>query len=221
MRIKEIHLLTPRLEAIKTFYSQQLGLEIIRETQNSITFLSGSNSITFTKTDQKTYPYHFAFNIPSGSVRECYAFFHDKLDFIPNVEDENLQPPVYDFSGWKAEALYFFDPDQNILEFIARNPIEQKLEGTFGFKDVLYISEMGIVNDGCFDYAKGIKEKYGLDDFIRSKGRDDFYAMGDDEGLLILVKNDRIWYATDFPAKKQYSRIVFEHQGKTHEIITG
>lgn len=220
MKIKEIQLRTRNLGAIATFYHQQLGFKIQEESADTISFKSGSNTITFIATDKVTHPYHFAFNIPSGSIRECYEFFKDKLEFIPNIEDESIHPPIYDFVNWKAEALYFYDPDHNILEFTAREPIQCPLNGTFGYHDILYVSEMGIVNDGCMSYAKMIKERYGMEAFSRSVGRDEFYTMGDDEGLLILAKQDRIWYATDFKAEKQASRIIFEHLGKTHEIIT-
>lgn len=218
MRIKEIKLKTQRLNQMITFYTEQVQLSIIHQTDNSVSFEIGESILTFLATDKMTYPYHFAINIPSHSVLECYHYYKKSLKFEDYVENPSLEIPIYDFSHWKAEALYFFDPDQNIVEFIAREGIQTPLVEKFSSKQLLSVSEMGIVLDDCLESAKELKEKYKIPSFIYSEGSAAFKPIGTDNGLLILVRENRVWYASDFLAKKQFCGVKFESGGEEFEV---
>lgn len=218
MNIKEIKLKTRQLAQITAFYSQQLHLSIVEKTEAAVSFQIGNSLLTFLQTEEKTYPYHFALNIPSHSVLECYHFYKKSVDFVANVEDPSLEIPVYDFVNWNAEALYFFDPDFNIVEFIARDGIQTPLLEAFSTKHLLSISEIGIVVDDCVETAKELEAKYKIPSFIHSKGSASFKPIGTDTGLLILVKENRVWYASDFLARKQFCGVLFESKGNEFEI---
>jgi catechol 2,3-dioxygenase-like lactoylglutathione lyase family enzyme len=57
-------------------------------------------------------PYHVAFAIPPGSIRSAFEWAQPRLAL--------LSRQIFDFSNWNADALYFEDPDGNVLELIAR-----------------------------------------------------------------------------------------------------
>lgn len=220
MKIKEIQLLTSQLSVLEDFYTQRLYFKITRKNSDSISFQAGNSILTFIQSSTTTEPYHFAFNIPSQSIIECYDCYKDKLKFLDNVENPKIQPPVYDFTDWNAKALYFLDPDNNILEFIAREDIDIPLKSPFTNQNIINISEVGIVVDNALKAANEYKEKYGISTFSRSKGSSSFHPLGNDTGLLILVQEKRIWYTTNFKAKKQFSRIRMEMNGKEFDFST-
>jgi len=218
MKIKEIKLRTQRLIQVVDFYSQQLHLSIIHQTEEAVSFKVGDSILTFLKSEEVTHPYHFALNIPSHSILECYHYYRKSIDFVANVEDSSLEIPVYDFINWNAKALYFFDPDYNIVEFIARDDIQIPLLGEFTYKQLLSIGEMGIVVDDCLETARELDDKYQIPSFIRSEGNASFNPVGTDTGLFILVKENRVWYASDFLARKQFCGVRFEREGKEFEV---
>ena len=220
MKIKEIQLLSSQLSVLEDFYTQKLLLKIIKKSPESISFQVGNSILTFIHSSSKTAVYHFAFNIPEHAIPACYHYYKDKLVFLKNIENLNIEPPVYDFINWNAKAIYFLDPDHNILEFIARKGIGISLEKSFTENDIINISEMGIVVDDALETAKDYKEKYGISTFSKSSGSSSFHPLGDDEGLLILVKEKRVWYTTNFKAEKQFSRIRMEMNGKEFDFST-
>nr|NIW00233.1 hypothetical protein [Candidatus Saccharibacteria bacterium] len=62
MQIKEIHLETHKLQALKTFYTQTLELPMVKEKKQSFTIEAGVSKITFSEATSSKQPlYHFAF----------------------------------------------------------------------------------------------------------------------------------------------------------------
>jgi len=82
--------------------------------------------------------YHYAFNIPSNKGEEALAWLKEWVEILDwNRED------LVDFSDWNATAIYFYDKDKNIVEFIARKNLNINTVSTFNSNQVLEVSEMG------------------------------------------------------------------------------
>jgi hypothetical protein len=57
--------------------------------------------------------------------------------------------------------------------------------------------------------AVDILENFGIAHFKSPPPYEDFAALGDDEGLFILVTENRLWYLTNLAAKKHPLKIHF------------
>ncbi len=98
----------------------------------------------------------------------------------------------FEFKDWQARAVYFFDPDGNILEFIGR----ERLRGEDHPGKIWSISEFGLQVDSVVE----ARRRFGLTAF--GEATSDFAAVGDDHGLLILVSLEREWFPhTGVPAR--------------------
>ncbi len=179
MKIKELTLFTQNLKAQINFYSKVLEFELINCDELSCSFKTGNSILKFV-VQENSKPYHFAFNIPSNKENEALAWLKKKVQLLPFEENE-----LVNFESWNAKALYFYDPDKNIVEFIARKNLSINSNSVFSSKSVLNISEIGLGSAniketvGILNSIKPIKKYSG--DFER------FCALGDEEGLFILA----------------------------------
>jgi catechol 2,3-dioxygenase-like lactoylglutathione lyase family enzyme len=215
MNILQIELLSNNLEATERFYAQTMGLPIAHKTDGTLTFLAGSSLLTFNHTDETPVPiYHFAFNIPSNKLEEALAWV--------KTFAEPIQVPaggvVADFQSWNARAVYFFDNNGNLVELIARFDLNNANDQPFGPSDILNVSEMGIVADEVTALREKLLQQHQLTHFSKMQPLEDFAALGNDEGLLILAKTNRNWFPTTKPAQKSSVKIRLMHGRLFHEI---
>ena len=114
MKIQELTLKTNKLSETKEFYGKIIGFEIINETGTSISFAIGTSILIFELLEGNENPkYHFAFNIPLNKIDDAINWILERTSLIST---ENSY--ITDFENWKAQAIYFFDNNRNILEFI-------------------------------------------------------------------------------------------------------
>ncbi len=206
MKILEIEIQTDNIKETETFYSEILGLQLVNKNQNSISFKAGQSKLTFIKSDNINPKYHFAFNIPNNKLEEAILWAKSRLSLIEN--DEN--GIIANFESWNANAIYFYDNNNNIVEFIARFDLENSTEKPFDISVIESISEIGIVTDKPLDLAETLIESYNLVYFNKSTKSEKFAALGNDNGLFIIVETNRKWYPTEQKAKKYFSRIKIE-----------
>lgn len=214
MRLLEITLLTNDLPGTERFYSRTLGFPVLEKTTEHISFAAGYSTLTFHFSEQPQPQYHFAFNIPHNQLDEAIAWSVGKFELIPVEEAQ----PIADFSNWNAKAVYFFDNNNNIVEFIARFGLENASANAFSGTSIECISEIGVVANEPLQLAARLKEENGLSCFSRGPVTDHFVPVGTDEGLLIIVATSRNWYPTNIPAQQFATRIRFETGGTTSEI---
>jgi len=206
MKILEIEIQTDNITETESFYSEILGLQLVNKNQNSISFKAGQSKLTFIKSDNINPKYHFAFNIPNNKLEEAILWAKSRLSLIEN--DEN--GIIANFESWNANAIYFYDNNNNIVEFIARFDLENSTEKPFDISVIESISEIGIVTDKPLDLAETLIESYNLVYFNKSTKSEKFAALGNDNGLFIIVETNRKWYPTEQKAKKYFSRIKIE-----------
>ena len=205
MQIKEVILFTNNIQKQKQFYKTVLEFEQIEDSLEKISFKAGKSVLTFQyKEDIK--PSHVAFNIPSIAITDALIWLQKRTEVL-DCEGEKIA----DFSNWKAKAIYFYDADNNIMEFIARERIEIESDFAFTPRAILSISEIAIATNNIetiYETINKIKPIQNFDgDFTR------FCALGNDEGLFIIVdKNKKKWYPTmeeifssDFIIKGDYN----------------
>jgi catechol-2,3-dioxygenase len=100
---------------------------------------------------------------------------------------------IQDFDTWNAKAVYFYDIDNNIVEFIARKNLNYKSTEKFNKNSLLEISEIGIPTTNIEKEFAFLNKKLGLS--IYDGGFNDFCAIGTEKGLFICInKNVKGWY---------------------------
>ena len=190
MIIKKLTLFTSNLKGQIEFYSKVLGFEVVSENRIACTFGAGKSLLTFVK-GKKSKPYHFAFNIPSNSENEALFWLKERVSILPHEGKE-----LVDFKLWNAKALYFYDADKNIVEFIARKNLNINSNGVFSSKSILSISEIGIVSTNIQETFKSLNSLKPIKKYSGDFER--FCAVGDEEGLFIIA-NPRLkkWFPTN------------------------
>jgi hypothetical protein len=117
-------------------------------------------------------PHHFALHVADLDP------WKQRLD----VTDE------YDFSSWGgARAVYFRDPEQNVVELLARPQPGPELA----------IAEVGLPVE---DVAEAVAALAWLRIEPYREPGDDFAPLGDADGLLIVVRVGRGWFPYDVAA---------------------
>jgi catechol-2,3-dioxygenase len=127
---------------------------------------------------------------------------------------------VADFVNWHARSVYFSDPAGNILELIARFDLRDEADEIFSSMQFRNISEIGLVfSDEVFD--KNVHEllkNYKLQYFSKQPPLAHFRAIGDDEGLFIVVPENRNWFSTRMASGIFPIEVSFIHDNELLEL---
>lgn len=214
MEIKEIELQTGSIDKTSEFYTEILGFEIAFSDTKTISFKAGQSVLTFKQSDNSEPKYHFAFNIPKNKLDEAIKWISGKRELINTSDDE----VIADFENWNAKAIYFYDNNQNILEFIARYDLNTFSEKPFDINSIISISEIGLVTEEPMVLADNLIRENQLYYFKKGPKREDFTVLGNDSGLIVISNPFRNWYPTDQPAEKHFTKIKITIDGLTKDI---
>ena len=214
MKLQHIQIQTNNIQETETFYNNILGLKILEKRSDSLTIQAGSSILKFIENSEFDSTYHFAFNIPENKLEEAISWCAEKVDLII-IQDKRI---IANFETWNANAVYFYDNNGNLLEFIARHDLDNFQIKEFSSKSILNISEIGIVDENPMELGEQLIESYDLMFFEKNFNSETFAAIGDDEGLLIIVKPNRNWYPTQTPSKSNKTEIKIENKGIKIEL---
>jgi catechol 2,3-dioxygenase-like lactoylglutathione lyase family enzyme len=214
MEILEIELLTNDIEETISFYTKILGLQIILQNKDSVSFAAGITKLTFRRSEKEKPVYHFAFDIPNNQLLEAFAWIERRTDILEVIAPDKIA----DFYNWNAKSFYFYDNNGNILECIARFNLENKSEKIFDGASIVSISEIGFVAKNVSKLCDELVDKYGLSVFSMQPKLDKFIVLGTETGLFILAEEGKDWYPTKRKAKSFWSKVVFANNGKMQEI---
>ena len=191
MNISEVILLASDLDAQRHFYHEMLHLPVVGDWDgHRLTLQAGSSRLTFTQAAAEWKgSYHFAFNIPSNQFGQAKTWLSRRVSLFVDADGAD----EFAFTSWNADGMYFSDPSGNIVEFIARHDLPNSTDEPFGERGILSVSEIGVVTD---DVNKTVAEaRMALGAHVyRGEGSDTFAPVGDENGLLIIVKRGRIWF---------------------------
>lgn len=190
----ELHTSAP-LPAMKAFYHQTLGLRVLEEKADRLTLGAGESRLTFVPATQENGKpfYHFAFNIPENKVLSARTWQLERTPLMPippRLRDPAYPDDVVNYSHWNAHSLFFFDPGGNVVEYIARHDLKNAAPGPFTSRDMLCLSEIGLIVDDVLATAENLKGVLKLNQY--RGGSEQFTALGDEHGLLLVMKRGRI-----------------------------
>jgi len=217
MRLQEVTLKTKELEKLAAFYRDVMELPVDLSNDRLIIKAGYSTLIFEATTDIENPFYHIAFNIPSNKLDEALEWTKERADIIWLEEYKNL---IADFKSWNAKSFYFLDPAGNILELIARFDLKDLIDEKFSPKQFRNVSEIGIVFPTQTFYAdvEQLRTKFELNYFSKQPPLDHFKAIGDDEGLFVMVPQSRNWFSTNMPSGIFPICVRFFDHEKSHQL---
>lgn len=187
MQIDEAVLPTRSTSAVAAFF-HRLGCAVSAGGPN-VTVTIGESRLRFVEREFDG-AHHLAFTIPTGTIDLARRWIEQRAALL-SVGDRTVfdGPP-----SWDSRSVYFDGPDGQVLELIERRTMPPRHVEAFSADDLASVSEIGIaVPDVLATVARlrtaGI-QAYG------NEPTDDFAAVGDAGGLLILVRPGRLWFPT-------------------------
>lgn len=205
MYIKSLTLYVSNLEKQKIFYNTILGFKIANELENEFAIQVGTTKLTF-KENKTDYKYHYCFLIPSNKFTEAVEWLKKRLTIIKIDKDTETQI----FESWNAESVYFYDGNENVVEFIARYNLKNDINIPFDTSQIINVNEIGMPS------SNKIKElNQQLEEITNSKfwkgSLDRFGTNGNQNGLFLLVNNaiKKEWFPTTiFPEVSPFKTII-------------
>lgn len=189
MKIKELILYTNKLDLQIDFYTTILEFPIEISTPEYTSFKIGASILTL-KYRKEVSPYHFALNIPSNKEKEALYWLKERVDILGFDNQE-----IIDFKSWNAKAIYFYDLENNIIEFISRKNMNLNSNQKFSSKEVFNISEIGMASSNIESTFKKLNTIKKIN--VYSGDIEQFCAVGNENGLFIVVNNNlRKWFPT-------------------------
>ncbi|MGH8036130.1 MAG: VOC family protein [Stenotrophomonas sp.] len=133
---------------------------------------------------------HLAFNVPADRFNAATEWLLERTPLQRNAAGE----AHFMFGGrWDSESIYFDGPDGLILELIGRRrlPASGRV-GAFNGSELTCVSEVGLPTADVAALGARAEAAFGLG--YLSPPVPHFAAVGDDEGLLIVVDATRRWF---------------------------
>ncbi|MGZ7444170.1 VOC family protein [Paenibacillus sp. TH7-28] len=176
-----------KLRETQAFYADRFGFELAEQGENRFTIQAGATLVTFKAAAAGERPfYHFAMNVPENKFTEVKMWAASKVPLIEEEGDDEVF-----FTSWNAHSIYFEDPAGNIMELIARHNLASGIDHAFTARDVMSVSEIGIVAEKTLPLVSELNAA-GLPNWREASA--EFTPVGDEQGLLIVVRDQREWF---------------------------
>ena len=194
MIIKHLTLYAQNLTQQKNFFVDVLGFELIRESEKSFEIQAGMSILKF-EYHSESKAYHFAFGIPFSMYKAAFSWLNERVEILKDGEKQ-----IVDFPAWDAKAIYFYDQDHNICEFIARKSIPENIGERFSLNHIFNVAEIGLVTSNIKSIYDKLHQQTSVKMYDGSLDR--FLAVGDDDGLLLCIDpKKKDWFPTNDKAE--------------------
>jgi catechol 2,3-dioxygenase-like lactoylglutathione lyase family enzyme len=188
VNITWIELYTRDLQVQKEYYSEVLGLHT-KGSHHQLSIAVGKSGLIFTKAESDfDGAYHIAFNIPENQFSAAKDWIAARQSLLQDLDGRD----EFESKTWNSHSIYFKDAAGNVLEFIARHSLNNAVDGHFDQRQILNISEIGLPSEDVITWADELCRKMNLSTY-KQESNENFTAVGDDNGLFILPRRDRIW----------------------------
>ena len=214
MKILELETSSVDLPAQRDFYANLLELPV-RLDAAILEVKAGRTILRFTQAPSEFMgAYHFAFNIPANQYQAAKQWITSRVSLLKDKSGNE----DFDSQSWNSTSLYFLDAAGNVLEFIARQNLQNTTAGEFTSSQILNVSEIGLPSEDVVGLADQICTKLGLSVF-KQEPNETFTPVGDDDGLFILPIKERIWMPdSGLPAKLLPVKVRGEENGREWEV---
>lgn len=204
MKIEWLEIKCANVTAQLKFYRDLLELKTSDYNEKSFEVAIGYTQIKFIQ-DSAATPYHIAIHIPDRQEEEALRWIKERVPVLKNNNKE-----IIDFSGWDAKSVYFYDKDENIMEFISRRRFNEPETPIFSERSLLGVAEVGLATKDIESKFKFLQKNCHLEVFDGNFEK--FCAIGDDKGLLITINKElKDWFPTNDKAYASPFSIRFSH----------
>lgn len=194
MLIELVEIFTPDLDHLTAYYRDVLKLPVVsHQSGEHLEIQAGRTRLWFRQ--QPGSPglnpagyYHFAFDIPENQFSEAFHWLEQRTQLAANASGQVR----FHSERWNADSVYFQDPDGNILELIARHNQPNHSRETFSAQSLLSLSEFGLASQDVQKTVADLEDQLSVQPYDGA-GSQEFTAVGDELGLLIVVRCERVW----------------------------
>jgi catechol 2,3-dioxygenase-like lactoylglutathione lyase family enzyme len=204
VRIDQVQFPVPDVPAGAAFFRDVLGLPVdgglVQVGRSRLRLVPAADAVPATQ--------HLAFSVPGDAGRAAHDWLAQRVELLGHDGEDLFEASP----SWDACSSYFLGADGTVLELIARRRLPERLGGdTFGPRHLLAISEVGVPVTSVVEARRRLAREAGSAPF-GGPGSETFSAVGDDDGLLVLVAPGRAWFPTrDHLARP--SRLVVDLSG--------
>ncbi len=202
MDIRQVQLATRSLADTARFY-ERLGFSV-EIVDTTVRIVVGSTLLVFRELPEMSGALHLAITIPTGTFDAAKAWIAGLTTVLGTEDQDEFEGPP----NWNSRSVYFEGPDQQLLELIERRDLESGTRrvgagdgtgtGTGTDSDagvpLVSVSEVGVPVPDVLGAASALR-RAGLEPYANPPG-ESFAAVGDVDGLVILVSPDRRWFPT-------------------------
>ncbi|GEM_PF-105386 len=179
---QKVTLTTTMLGEMLAFYTSVLQMPLSERSEHSFSVRVGAALLVFEQVAEKPF-YHFACGIAEAAFDALAKVIQQRGLVLRGKDGQEIMQSY----TWKGKQLYFLDPEGNILEMLAF-PSEAKTSW-------LSIQEIGMPVPDVPTYTAFLQSIPIPNAFEPESTTFRFY--GDQEGVLVLVKESRPWFPTD------------------------
>jgi catechol 2,3-dioxygenase-like lactoylglutathione lyase family enzyme len=208
MRIDTVQLPVPDPRASAAFHRDVLGLPVSPGREGVVVRIGWSRLVLVPDPGADPSTQHLAITVPGDAGAAAHDWLAARTALLGRDGTDRFEAGP----DWNAESTYFESPDGTVLELIARRRRPERLgRAAFGPQHLLGLSEVGVPVPSVAEARRRLTRGPGLAAF-GGPGSETFGAVGDDEGLLVLVAPERPWFPTaDHRARP--ARLVVELSG--------
>ena len=222
MILKEIALTCINFEKQVDFYQNTLGFKLNINENNSFELQTQQSKLVFIKDDIQKQNYHYAFLVCEKHFREALNYIKERnIPILPITSETNDRVNKEEVKVWNSgQSFYFYDADENILEFIFRPTLEHSSDKPFSLEEIISINEIGIPVKDPMQLAYTLMNDHSIvvpQNFINGF-HETFCWFGGFDGTLLLVQHKRHWYPTALPAKLAKLEVVIEQDKQLYLI---
>lgn len=195
MRIRNITLTVSDLASCAAFYRDVLELPV-DERPDGATVRVGPTSLVLLPGSPFDGVHHVAFGVSPDEFERTHEWLAQRVRIWTINGSEVLPGPP----GWNSRSLYFFGPEEIILEYIAHDVDAVHSSGAGPAPTPLGIYEIGVAVPDVPVAVAELTEGFGLAPFPPQTPT--FAPVGDHDRLFIVVDPERHWLAAPghFPA---------------------
>ena len=210
MRIHELTIATDNRAGESKFWGETLGLRVRDGSDGALEVSLQASTLRFEQASPGTDPrYHFAINIPRGSIEAAAAWMeerHELLAFHGDPDEEEGATIVHTDRG--ASAVYFLDAGGNVAELIANDRLDNNSGTPFGADSFLEIAEIGIATTDTEATGAAIQDALSAEILWGGREGSVLTAIGDDHGVVIVAPTGRGWIPVGLQARPLPTTIV-------------
>lgn len=188
MHIVELQLHTADVGVLERFYGDLLGLPITTSDPDTLAVQIGRSRLLFVRASEFDGRYHVAFDVPNNQLADARSWLESRTPLV-QARDGTV---LFHSDTWNADQFYFLDPAGNILELIARHTSDTAQSTPFTSASVLAVTEIGLATPDVVSTVGWLCSKLELEPY--GDHSDTFTPVGDEQGLFIVVKNEREWF---------------------------